>query len=75
MEQYLPEDPNISVKKVQLVKSPPEMHPVPCKPLFFDLALNHLQIPDVGHKLAKEEKKAGLTGFMKSWIGGWGGKK
>jgi len=53
---------------------PPDMQPVPCKPLFFDLAYNHVQMPKLSHKV-QAETKAGITGFVKSWIGGWGGKK
>lgn len=59
--------------KSALVRFPPEFEPIPCKPLFFDLAINHLEMPDLGPKLAaeKEGAKAGLGG----WIWGWGGKK
>lgn len=75
LDEYFPGDPKIATKKIVLVKSPPDMQPIACKPLFFDLAYNHVQMPDVSHKIAKEEKKAGISGFMKSWIGGWTGKK
>jgi len=57
-----------------LIHMPPDMQPVPCKPLFFDLAYNHVQMPKLSHKV-QAETKAGITGFVKSWIGGWGGKK
>ena len=51
------------------------MQPIPCKPLLYDLAANHVQLPNISHKLQSQEKKAGISGFVKSWIGGWGGKK
>ena len=63
------------MKKITLVNMPPDMEPIPCKPQFWDLAYNHVQMPNLSHKMETEEKKAGITGFMKSWMGGWGGKK
>lgn len=75
LDEYLPEDPKIMSRKILLIKSPPEMKPIPCKPLFYDLAANHVDFPSVSHKVESQEKKAGLSGFVKSWIGGWGGKK
>lgn len=55
--------------------------PVPCKPLFFDLALNHIQYPkeEVQEQAGISSKKSptagasGLTGFVKG-LWGWGGK-
>nr|CAG4645475.1 EOG090X04NF [Lynceus sp. MCZ IZ 141354] len=60
---------------LELIKLPPAMRAVPCKPLFFDLALNHVQFPDLSDKV--ESRKAvtagaGLSGFVK---GLWGWKK
>ena len=62
--------------KASLVRFPPEFEPIPCKPLFFDLAINHLEMPSLESKLASQDaggaQKAGLGG----WISGWGwGKK
>nr|CAG4643892.1 EOG090X04NF [Lepidurus arcticus] len=71
------EDPSYLTNQPNVVKLPPDMIPIPCKPLFFDLALNHIKLPSLEHKL--ESKKApaaggGLTGLVKG-LWGWGGKK
>lgn len=73
LDEYLPEDPRIVASKITLIKSPPEMQPIACKPLLYDLAANHVQLPSISHKIESQEKKAGISGFVKSWI--WGGKK
>ena len=67
----------------RICQMPPPMQPVPCKPLFFDLALNHMSFPDLsselGHPTAatnaaqKTAQPGGLTGFVKG-LWGWGGK-
>lgn len=43
----------------QLVTLPPDFVPAPAKPIFFDLALNHVQCPDLTDKLPREAKSAG----------------
>lgn len=55
---------------------PPSFEPVPCKPIFFDLALNHNTFPSLESKLATKQgqQKAGITGLISNWWG-WGGKK
>lgn len=35
-------------QKVTLAPLPPDYRPIPCKPLFFDLALNHIEFPSQG---------------------------
>ncbi|PAA62911.1 hypothetical protein BOX15_Mlig014271g1 [Macrostomum lignano] len=40
----------------QLITLPPEFVPTPAKPIFFDLALNHVQCPDLTDKLPREAK-------------------
>jgi len=67
------EDSGLVKGKSNLVHFPPEFEPIPCKPLFFDLAINHLEMPDLNSKLEKKEDgKSSLGG----WLGGWGwGKK
>jgi signal recognition particle subunit SRP68 len=55
------------------VKFPPDFQPIPCKPLFYDLAVNHLEMPSLDSKLevrADGAQKGGLGG----WIWGWGKK-
>ncbi|XP_070579541.1 LOW QUALITY PROTEIN: signal recognition particle subunit SRP68-like [Ptychodera flava] len=74
LEEYR-EDPGLVNQHPNLVTFPPDFQPVPCKPLFFDIALNHIEFPSLEDKL--EQKKAapggGITGFVKGWL--WGGKK
>jgi signal recognition particle subunit SRP68 len=73
-ESLISGEPNVA-------KFPPDYKPVPCKPLFFDLALNHVQYPkeEVQDKAGVAPKKSsptgasGLTGFVKG-LWGWGGK-
>lgn len=56
-------------KKPNIIKFPPEPQPIPCKPLFFDLALNHIELPNLEHRMEKKES-GGITGFVKGWL--WG---
>ncbi|CAK8697291.1 unnamed protein product [Clavelina lepadiformis] len=67
--------PNSKVPKLTSA-FPPSFEPVPCKPLFFDLALNHVTFPSLDSKLAQKpgQQKAGLSGLLSN-IWGWGGKK
>lgn len=65
---------------VSLVRLPPDFQAMPCKPMFFDLALNHVQFPSLEEKLVEEgggraaaKEGGGITGIMKGWL--WGGKK
>ncbi|KAK2575110.1 hypothetical protein KPH14_008835 [Odynerus spinipes] len=70
------EDPALLSKQPNVYKLPPAMQSIPCKPLFFDLAFNMVEFPDLSDKLGDQAKKggqAGLTGFVKG-IWGWGNK-
>ena len=70
-------DKSLSSKKVSLTRFPPDFSPIPCRPLFFDLALNHIEFPSLDEQL-EDKKKAGggsggsggLTGMVKG-MGGW----
>lgn len=78
LDEYY-EDSNLlkpGAGKVQMTSSyPPNFQPIPCKPLFFDLALNHLSFPSLEDKMApKGGQKAGISGYFKGWLG-WGSKK
>ncbi|XP_017797746.1 PREDICTED: signal recognition particle subunit SRP68 [Habropoda laboriosa] len=67
------EDPALLTKQPNVYKLPPTMQPIPCKPLFFDLAFNMVEFPDLTEKLGDQAKKggqAGLTGFVKG-LWGW----
>lgn len=75
LEDYA-EDSSLTSKKPNLVSFPPDFEPIPCRPLFFDLALNHIDLPSLEEHLEQKQKAAnpkGLTGFVKGWL--WGGSK
>ncbi|KAG8519383.1 Signal recognition particle subunit SRP68 [Galemys pyrenaicus] len=61
-------DPSLVTKQASLVHFPPGFRPVPCKPLFFDLALNHVAFPPLEDKL-EQKTKSGLTGYIKGIFG------
>ncbi|KAK2181664.1 hypothetical protein NP493_386g05040 [Ridgeia piscesae] len=73
LDEYI-EDPNVTTKKPNLTQFPPSFEPVPCKPLFFDVALSLVEFPSLEDKLQTQKAATGgLTGIMKGWL--WGGKK
>ncbi|KAJ8964866.1 hypothetical protein NQ317_006451 [Molorchus minor] len=71
------EDPQLLSKNPNIVPLPPPMEPVPAKPLFYDLALNFVEFPDLTEKLdggqPKQKQGAGISGFVKG-LWGWGKK-
>ncbi|XP_018371481.1 PREDICTED: signal recognition particle subunit SRP68 [Trachymyrmex cornetzi] len=69
------EDQALLTKQPNVYKLPPPMRSIPCKPLFFDLAFNMVEFPDLSHKMGDQAKRgqAGLTGFVKG-LWGWGNK-
>ena len=77
------EDPNLAKGKGILAKFPPAFQPIPCKPLYFDLAREHLEFPNLESKLKSGAKagdasgagQGGSSGWLGGWLGGWGGKK
>ena len=74
LDQYY-EDPDLVKGKPNLVNFPPEFSPIPCKPLFYDVALYHVEMPSLDHKLETAGAGAG-SGGLGGWLGGWGwGKK
>lgn len=74
LDQYY-EDPDLVKGKPNLVSFPPEFSPIPCKPLFYDVALYHVEMPSLDHKLESPGAGAG-SGGLGGWLGGWGwGKK
>lgn len=67
--QYLTKNPNV-------VPLPPPLEPIPAKPLFYDLALNFVDFPNLDHKLEDAQQKsgaAGISGLVKG-LWGWGKK-
>lgn len=72
LSQYK-EDQSLHTKNPNVFKMTPEMEAIPCKPLFFDLAMNHVEFPSLEDKLQSPGKK-GISGFVKGFLG-WGGNK
>lgn len=72
------EDPQLLTKNPNVVPVPIPMTPVSPKPLFYDLALNYVQMPDALQDMVEGTKKeqkqgAGISGFVKG-LWGWGKK-
>ena len=87
LETYF-EDLTVTNKnQATLVSLPPPLQAIPCKPVLFDLALNHLTFPSLDEKVqsrrlasstgterTQEQQQAGVTGLFKGLFS-WGGKK
>lgn len=79
LDQYK-EDPTLNSRNPNVYKLTPEMEAIPCKPLFFDLALNFIEFPSLEDKVESTTGKkggppgAGISGFVKGFLG-WGGEK
>lgn len=69
LEQFY-EDPKLTSSQPQIAEFPPDFEPIPCKPLFFDLALNQVDLPSLDDKV-EQKKGGGITGFVRGWLGGW----
>ncbi|KAH3862769.1 hypothetical protein DPMN_025743 [Dreissena polymorpha] len=72
LDQYL-EDSSLLKGKAKLVQFPPDFKAIPSRPLFFDLALNHVEMPGLEHKIEQKKAAGGITGAIKGWF--WGQKK
>ena len=71
MDAYF-EDLNLTTKNANVISIPMDFEPIPCKPLFFDLALNHLELPSYEDKIdAKKQTQGqqGVKGFIKGIFG------
>ncbi len=72
MDDYY-EDRTLVENKPNIVRFPLSYEPIPCKPLFFDLALNHLELPSLDDKIdAKkpaQQQQQGVKGFIKGFFG------
>uniref|UniRef100_U5EUQ1 Signal recognition particle subunit SRP68 n=1 Tax=Corethrella appendiculata TaxID=1370023 RepID=U5EUQ1_9DIPT len=75
LSQYK-EDAALNSRNPNVFKLTPDMQPIPCKPLFFDLALNFVEFPSLEDKIevSNKQKAAGISGFVKGFLG-WGGNK
>ncbi|KHJ40361.1 hypothetical protein D918_09607 [Trichuris suis] len=67
-------------ERVQLVRIPPNLQPVACKPLFFDLAFNYIHFPFISDEAIGKadgnkdnQKVGGLGNLVRGWI--WGSKR
>ncbi len=58
----------MSHRDVTLASVPPDFMPMAGKPVFFDLALDHIEFPSLADRV--EKKGGGLTGFVKGLF--WG---
>lgn len=69
------EDQQLNTKNPNVFKLTPDIEPIPCKPLFFDLALNFVEFPNLDDKIDttanKQAKQQGLSGYFKGFLG-WG---
>ncbi|XP_065186896.1 signal recognition particle subunit SRP68-like [Sycon ciliatum] len=63
-------DKGLTTGQPNIIAFPPDFEAIACKPLFFDLALNHIDYPDLDDRI--EKQAGGLTGFVKGLF--WGGK-
>jgi len=71
LHQYR-EDQSLHTRSPNVFKITPDMEPIPCKPLFFDLALNYVDLPPIEDKMHSPDKKeTGITSFVKGFLG-WG---
>lgn len=75
------EDPQLNSKNPNVFKLTPDIEPIPCKPLFFDLALNFVEFPSLDDKVdaassakGKQQQQQGISGLVKGFLG-WGSKK
>ncbi|XP_059616625.1 signal recognition particle subunit SRP68 [Phlebotomus argentipes] len=69
------EDATLHSKNPNVFKITPDMEAIPCKPLFFDLALNFIEFPSLEDKVESpggKKQAAGISGFVKGFLG-WGG--
>lgn len=70
------EDQQLNTKNPNVFKLTPDIEPIPCKPLFFDLALNFVEFPSMEDKIepANKGNKQGISGFVKGFLN-WGGNQ
>lgn len=76
LDEYRDET-QVLTKNPNIYKMPPPMEAIPCKPLFFDLACNFIEFPNLDDKTGAADSKkqgAGITGLVKGFLG-WGGNK
>lgn len=78
LELYF-EDDSLLSKNPRVAPVPPDMVSIPCKPLFFDLALNHVDFPSLEDEISpadspqrqQQQSTGGIRGLVKG-LWGWG---
>ena len=55
--------------KPNAVAFPPEFRAVPCKPLFFDLAANHIAFPSLRDRVAQRNMIGSVLKSVTGWFG------
>lgn len=73
LDEFYDVPTDVNSENIAIANFPPAYQPIACKPLFFDLALNHVQFPSLEDKLEQKKGGQGLTGMVKGWL--WGGSK
>jgi signal recognition particle subunit SRP68 len=68
------EDNNLLSTTPNIIKLPLSYESIPCKPLFFDLALNHVELPSLEDKIDAKKPgqlgaQQGVKGFFKGLLG------
>ncbi|GIY51758.1 signal recognition particle subunit SRP68 [Caerostris darwini] len=69
LDEYV-EDPSLLSQQPHIAQFPPNFQPIPCKPLFFDLALNQIEFPSLDDRI-EQKKGSGITNFVRGWLGSW----
>ena len=65
-------DSNSITKLQNVAKIPPQFTPIQCKPLYFDLALNHIELPVLEEKSESNTQQGqgqGIKGLLKGFLG------
>ena len=88
LDTYFEDSSLTNKNRLNIVSLPPPFKPIPCKPVLFDLALNHVTFPTLDEKvqskrpvaspttdnrLGQQQQQAGLSGFVKGLFS-WSGK-
>ncbi|XP_071842663.1 uncharacterized protein [Apostichopus japonicus] len=71
LDWYNANQPDLAAKP-NFTTFPLDFKPSPCKPLFFDIALNYIELPSLDEKLEQNKlsSQGGLGGFLHGWWSG-----
>lgn len=59
-----------ALSKPNFVAFPPDFEPISCKPLFFDLASNHISFPSLKERTAQKNVLGSVLKSVTGWFGG-----